>query len=180
MDGEPMIRQWDDVERWLRGEAAACLKYGDLPRTVLVMFHRRQTSLVVEAPDFCDSSADAITDVACRVTHEVTPDQLVFMRAAVHRAPGSTEELFALTASLLERGRPARHLAYPLLFDASAPLVAAVAQRATDTWTRRLQDAFDRPDEEPDVVATEPPHEDDFLIAVPPDGPLSDSAAIPV
>lgn len=47
MDDEPMVRHWKDVERWLRDEAAACLERGDLPRTVLVVFHGRRTALVV-------------------------------------------------------------------------------------------------------------------------------------
>jgi hypothetical protein len=113
--------------------------------------------------------------------HAATPDQLLFMRTGVHRSPGSTDELFALRASLLEGGRPDRHLAFPLLFDAPTPLVAAMPQRGDDPWTRRVCHTFDHPHEVPEVVATEPPCEDDFLIAVPPpDGPSDARVDVPV
>lgn len=172
MQEEPVVRHWDDVERWLRDEAADCLDRRVIPRSMLVAFRDRRTALFVEGPEFCDESADAITDALCGVIHVAKPDQLLFVRTGVHRSPGSSGELFALRASLFERGRPGRHLAFPLLFDAPTPLVAAMPQRGDDPWIRRVRHTFDHPDERPEVVATEPPCEDDFLIAAPPpDGP---------
>jgi hypothetical protein len=52
-------------------------------------------------------------------------------------------------------------------------------QLGVDPHTQRVQRAFNRHDERPEIVATEAPPHDDFLIAVPPDGPLGGHADIP-
>lgn len=179
MDDQAMVKHWVEVEGWLRGEAADCLHRGDVPRTVLVAFHDRRTSMVVEGPVFCSASADAIIDVLCGVIHAVTPDQVVFMLAGVHAAPGATDELFTLRGLLLDRGQSPRHLVHPLVYGPPPAPVTAMTMEARDPWALRVLHAFDRPDVRPEVVATTPPHQDDFVIAVPPDSPLAARADVP-
>lgn len=93
------------------------------------------------------------------------------MLARLHEPPGTTDVTYTLHGLLLERGRPARRLVHPLLFDTPRAPIAAVASQADDRLTRRLRRAFDHPDEQPGIVATSPPCVDDFIIAVPPDVP---------
>jgi hypothetical protein len=61
-----------------------------------------------------------------------------------------------------------------MLYDAPTPAVAPIEIAPTDAWMARIRRTFEDPDLPTPTVATAPPADDDFLIAIPPDSPLAE------
>jgi len=172
----PLLHAWDDVDHWLVEEARELARRDLAVETTAYVLHGGVTTLAIRAPWLCRADADQIGIALAHMVHPMQPDQVLVVSPEPAGRP-SVPAPTTMHAMLGERGGAWRHVRVPVPYDDPRGTIVPMRDASPDPWTTHVEAVFgDDSPPAPDVSKVR--HvEEEFIVAVNPDGPAGDLAS---
>ena len=172
----PLLQAWGDVDRWLVDEARELARLDLALETTAYVLHGGVTTLAIRTPRLCPADADQIGIALAHMVHPMQPDQVLVIFPGAAGRP-SVRAATTMHAMLGERGGAWRHVRVPVPYDDPRGTIVPTTDAAPDPWTAHVEAVFsDDAPPAPDVSKVRHVDEE-FVVAVNPDGPAADLAS---
>lgn len=168
----PTLQTWDDVDRWLLAEAREAADLRITPDPTAVVLHGGVTTLVIRTPPL-SADAEQVGRALAHMIHPLRPDQVLVT------FPGSTRDrqVGRLYAMAGERGHAWRHLQLPVPYFDPRTEIALTTVARPHHWTTYIRPVFDEDAPPPPEVSKVRHLDEEFIVAVNPDGPAAAMAS---